>query len=160
MPANLDVLNGEDFLQTGQRPLHSDVFTRELRRARMLPSTTDLDVGRRRDGRSLTQLFYQPVILPLQDRLEAIDEASVPLFDPSQGHPVGPAQPVVDALIGRLSPPSVAAGCRIASAMIGAMISICHSRAPSRASSSATAVLHVARRSPAASRGPGAGSRA
>ena len=40
MPSNLDVLNSDDFLQTGQRPLHSEVFARELRRAQMLPSTT------------------------------------------------------------------------------------------------------------------------
>ncbi len=40
MPSNVDVLNSDDFLQTGQRPLHSEVFARELRRAQMLPSTT------------------------------------------------------------------------------------------------------------------------
>ena len=33
---------------------------------------------------TLTQLFYEPVILPLQERLEAIDAASVPLFDPPE----------------------------------------------------------------------------
>jgi multiple sugar transport system substrate-binding protein len=35
-------------------------------------------------GRQLTQLFYQPVILPVQQRLEAMDAASIPMFDPSK----------------------------------------------------------------------------
>ena len=84
MPANLDVLNGEEFLQTGQRPLNSDVFPREVRDTRLLPSTPRWPVVRRATGRQLTQLFYQPVILQLEDRLAAIDAASVPLFDPSK----------------------------------------------------------------------------
>jgi multiple sugar transport system substrate-binding protein len=84
MPANLDVLNGEDFLQTGQRPLNSDVFPREVRDTRLLPSSPRWPMVSRATGRQLTQLFYQPVILQLEERLAAIDAASVPLFDPSK----------------------------------------------------------------------------
>ena len=85
MPPNLDVVNDDVFLQTGQRPLHADVFARGVRDSRLLPSTPRWPVVRRATTRELPQLFYQPVILPpLQDRLEAIDAASVPLFDPSK----------------------------------------------------------------------------
>ena len=84
MPANLDVVNDDAFLQTGQRPLNADVFAREVRDTRLLPSTPRWPFVRRAAVAQLTQLFYEPVILPLQDRLEAIDEASVPLFDPSK----------------------------------------------------------------------------
>jgi multiple sugar transport system substrate-binding protein len=82
MPSNVDVLNSDDFLQTGQRPLHSEVFARELRRAQMLPSTTTWPSVEEATGESLNQLFYDPVILPLDDRLKAIDAASVPLLTP------------------------------------------------------------------------------
>jgi multiple sugar transport system substrate-binding protein len=87
MPSNVDVLNGDDFLQTGQRPLHSEVFPHELRRAQMLPSTTTWPSVASTTAVSLTHLFYDPVIAPLQDRLEAIDEASVPLLTPSEATP-------------------------------------------------------------------------
>lgn len=83
MPANLDVLNDDVFLQSGERPLHADVFAREVRDTRLLPSTPQWPAVKAAAGRQLTDLFYQPVILPLQERLEAIDEASVPLFDPA-----------------------------------------------------------------------------
>ena len=53
MPANLDVVNDDDFLQTGQRPLHAEVFGREVRDTRLLPSTTTLaDRERQRRARS------------------------------------------------------------------------------------------------------------
>jgi multiple sugar transport system substrate-binding protein len=84
MPANLDVVNDDVFLQSGQRPLHSDVFVREVRDTRTLPSTPSWPAVERLVAREFTQLFYDPVILPLQDRLEAIDAASVFLFDPSK----------------------------------------------------------------------------
>jgi multiple sugar transport system substrate-binding protein len=87
MPSNVDVLNSDDFLQTGQRPLHSDVFARELRRAEMLPSTTTWPSVNSAAAQSLTQLFYDPVIAPLQDRLKAIDAASVPLLNPPKASP-------------------------------------------------------------------------
>jgi multiple sugar transport system substrate-binding protein len=84
MPANLDVVNDEVFLQSGQNPLHADVFGREVRDTRQLPNSPRWPAVRSAAARQLVQLFYQPVILPLQERLEAIDQASVPLFDPSQ----------------------------------------------------------------------------
>ncbi|MCW2760971.1 MAG: hypothetical protein JWR85_1172 [Marmoricola sp.] len=84
MPANLDVVNSDAFLQSGQRPLNSSVFAREVRDTRLLPSTPRWPTVNEATSQQLTRLFYEPVILPLQDRLEAIDLASVPLFDPSK----------------------------------------------------------------------------
>ena len=84
MPANLDVVNDDVFLQTGQRPLHSDVFAREMRDVNLLPDVPRWPLVGRVAARQLTQLFYQPVIEPLQDRLAAIDAASVPVFDPTK----------------------------------------------------------------------------
>lgn len=85
MPANLDVLNDDVFLQSGQRPLHASVFADEVRDIRLLPSTVRWPLVVRSTARQLTDLFYDPIILPLQERLEAIDESSVPLLDPSAG---------------------------------------------------------------------------
>jgi multiple sugar transport system substrate-binding protein len=55
-----------------------------VRDTRLLPSTPRWPLVKATAGRQLTQLFYQPVILPLQERLEAIDKASIPMFDPSK----------------------------------------------------------------------------
>jgi multiple sugar transport system substrate-binding protein len=87
MPSNVDVLNSDDFLQTGQRPLHSEVFAHELRRAEMLPATTTWPAVATTTADSLAGLFYDPVIAPLKDRLAAIDAASVPLLKPSKATP-------------------------------------------------------------------------
>ncbi len=93
MPANLDVLNDDVFLQSGERPLHADVFAREVRDTRLLPSTPRWPLVKANAGRQLTQLFYQPVILPLDERLEAMDESSVPIFDPSKATPSASPSP-------------------------------------------------------------------
>lgn len=84
MPANLNVINDDVFLQTGQQPLHADVFGRTVRDTRLLPSTPRWPLVRRSAARALAELFYQPVILPLEDRLEAIDARSVASIDPSR----------------------------------------------------------------------------
>ena len=92
MPANLNVVNDEVFLQGGQRPLNASVFGREVRDTRLLPSTPRWPLVNRDASRQFTQLFYEPVILPpLQERLEAIDEASVSVFDPSKAPSVTPS---------------------------------------------------------------------
>jgi multiple sugar transport system substrate-binding protein len=91
MPANLDVVNSESFLQTGQRPLNSSVFAREVRDTRLLPSTPRWPLVRRATTRQLTDLFYEPVIEPLEDQLKAIDAASVPLFNPPESPSASPS---------------------------------------------------------------------
>lgn len=83
MPSNLDVLNSDEFLQTGQRPLNSGVFAREVRNSHLLPTTPQWAVVRDGAAQQLTSLFYDPVILTLPERLAAMDAASVPLLRPT-----------------------------------------------------------------------------
>ncbi len=86
MPANLDVVNSDAFLQTGQRPLNSTVFAREVRDIRLLPSTPRWPVVRQAVAAQLTRLFYEPVILPpLADRLALLDESSLAWLGPAPG---------------------------------------------------------------------------
>ncbi|MBV9831565.1 MAG: extracellular solute-binding protein, partial [Marmoricola sp.] len=100
MPTNVDALNGDAFLQQGQRPLHADVFEREMRHVEELPRSRYWpDVARTTAG-PLYQLLYDPVIVPLSNRLTAIDDASKPLFNPNataspspSGSPSGSATP-------------------------------------------------------------------
>jgi multiple sugar transport system substrate-binding protein len=82
MPTNLDVLDGDAFLQREQRPLHAGVYERELRHAQALPDSRYWPDVRRAASQQLVPLFYDPVILALVDRLAAIDEASRLIFDP------------------------------------------------------------------------------
>ena len=84
MPANLDVVNDDAFLQAGQQPINAQVFGREVRNTRLLPSSPRWPIVSHNTARELTDLFYQPVILSLQDRLKAIDETSKYLFNPSK----------------------------------------------------------------------------
>jgi multiple sugar transport system substrate-binding protein len=84
MPANLDVVNDDAFLQAGQQPINAQVFGREVRNTQLLPSSPRWPIVSHNTARELTDLFYQPVILSLQDRLKAIDETSKYLFNPSK----------------------------------------------------------------------------
>ncbi len=84
MPTNVSVTGGEDFLQTLLQPLHSGVFSRDVRFTRLLPSDQYWPTVRRATARDLARLYSDPVIAPLQDRLKAIDDASIPMFDPSK----------------------------------------------------------------------------
>ena len=62
MPANLDVLNDDVFLQSGERPLHADVFAREVRDTRLLPSTPRVARGER-----VRRTTAHPALLPAGD---------------------------------------------------------------------------------------------
>ncbi len=88
VPANLDVANSEAFAQPEQQPAHPEVFVNAFRSSRPLPESEAWPTVRTQTVRLLTDLFYQPVILPLDERLKEIDAASVPLFDPT-GTPAG-----------------------------------------------------------------------
>lgn len=83
MPTNLEAVNDDAFLQRGQRPLHSDVYEREMRHVQPLPRSRYWPGVEQATARPLYQLFYDATIDPLADRLSAIDNASVPLFDPN-----------------------------------------------------------------------------
>ncbi|KQT94456.1 hypothetical protein ASG49_06175 [Marmoricola sp. Leaf446] len=82
MPANTASLDDEAFLQAGQRPLHSQVFLRELRDVQLLPATSSWNDLESSLTGALDDLFYLPVIDPLEERLTAIDDSSVPFLDP------------------------------------------------------------------------------
>ncbi|MCW2850283.1 MAG: hypothetical protein JWR90_4257 [Marmoricola sp.] len=85
MPANLDVINSDAFLQVGQRPLNGNVFAREQRDTRLLPSTPTWPAVSEAAAAQLKKLFYDPVILPpLDEQLKAVDAQSVPIFDPTK----------------------------------------------------------------------------
>ena len=88
VPANLDVANSEAFTQPDQRPAHPEVFVNAFRSSRPLPESEAWPTVRAQTMRLLTDLFYQPVIVPLDERLKEIDAASLPLFDPT-GTPTG-----------------------------------------------------------------------
>ena len=45
MPANLDVVNDDAFLQAGEQPINAQVFGREVRNTRLLPSSPRWPVG-------------------------------------------------------------------------------------------------------------------
>ena len=83
MPANLDVVNSEAFQQPGQFPENATVFADQVRDIRPMPNSRHWSEVRARASRMLVDLFYEPVILPLEERLAAIDAASEPVFDPS-----------------------------------------------------------------------------
>lgn len=89
MPANLDVVNSEAFRQTGQNPLHSEVFTKKVRDSRPMPRSAHWGEVRAQAALLLRALFYQPVIEPLDERLTAIDEASKALLKPEESPSAG-----------------------------------------------------------------------
>lgn len=93
MPANTDSLDDEAFLQAGQRPLHSQVFLREQRDVQLLPATASWGDLEDSLAEPLRDLFYLPVIDPLEERLTAIDESSVPFLDPEAAEESGSPSP-------------------------------------------------------------------
>lgn len=80
MPSNLDSLDSEAFLASGERPLHSTVFSREVRDIMPMPTSPNWAPVAAVASRQLSALFYDPFIDPLEDRLAAIDVASQPLL--------------------------------------------------------------------------------
>ncbi|MCW2780937.1 MAG: hypothetical protein JWR35_1386 [Marmoricola sp.] len=87
MPSNLDVVNSDDFLQPGQMPINSSIFSAQIRTSRPLPDVDAWPKVNAAASNWLTQLFYLPVIDPLDDRLKAYDTASALLFNPATATP-------------------------------------------------------------------------
>ncbi|MCW2783780.1 MAG: hypothetical protein JWP74_297 [Marmoricola sp.] len=81
-PTNLDVENSDDFLQPGQLPVSSSVFQSSVRSIYAFPSVPAWAQVLTATAPLLSDLFYDTVIDPLDDRLKAIDAASVPIFTP------------------------------------------------------------------------------
>ena len=102
MPTNLEAVNGDSFLQRGQRPLHAEVFEREMRHVEEMPRSKYWPDVQRASLRPLSALFYDPVIDPLQEKLAAIDEASRLIFNPdATPSPVRARRPVRRAELNR-----------------------------------------------------------
>jgi multiple sugar transport system substrate-binding protein len=83
MPTNVEALNSDSFVQRGQRPLHADVFQREVRHVQPLPHSRYWPQVEAAAVPVLSALFNDPVIDSLADRLSAFDEESRLIFDPS-----------------------------------------------------------------------------
>ena len=167
MPANLDVLNDDVFLQSGQRPLHADVFAREVRDTRLLPSTPRWPLVKA-SSRATADAALLRAGDPAARGAAGGDRRGVgPDLRPLEGHSLG--QPVARRRAssgysapcwGVCSGAFAGFGSRIAVVRMGAVISICQGRAPRRASSSADCRLHVRPvGGRAASTAPAAGSR-
>ncbi len=65
MPTNVEAVNGDAFLQRGQRPLHADVFEREMRHVQELPRSRYWPDVAQTTVSPLYHLFYDPVIASL-----------------------------------------------------------------------------------------------
>lgn len=82
VPTNLDVANSDAFLQPTQAPVSAHTFVTGVRNIWSFPSVDTWPSVTRTAATLLHGLFYDPVIDPLEERLQAIDAASVPLFTP------------------------------------------------------------------------------
>lgn len=80
-PTNLDVLNSDAFLQPGQQPLSAPVFAAATRYIQRVPVGEGWDNVEVTSARLLSQLFFDPVIDPLEARLLEIDENSARIFE-------------------------------------------------------------------------------
>lgn len=87
VPSNVDVLHAEAFIQTGEQPASSEVFVNGVKGALPLPTVPAWHEVNVSIAAALNQLFYLPVIDPLEDRLKAIDATSVPIFTPPTSTP-------------------------------------------------------------------------
>ena len=83
VPTNLDVVNSDAFRQPTEMPASSSVFPAAVRSIHSLPRVASWPPVATAAATLLNGLFYDPVIDPLEDRLKAIDAASVPLFAPA-----------------------------------------------------------------------------
>lgn len=91
VPPNLDVVNGESFLQPGLQPENASVFPARVRDVQSLPESVAWPAVRAAAAPLLTALFFDPVIEPLKDRLQAIDEGSKALFVPTPSPSASPS---------------------------------------------------------------------
>ncbi|HNA99655.1 MAG TPA: extracellular solute-binding protein [Marmoricola sp.] len=82
VPTNTKVLVSSDFLQPDQRPVNARTYYTVLKGGRLLPETNrwvDLETS---VNPMLVALFTDPVIDPLADRLEAIDQTGSLILNP------------------------------------------------------------------------------
>jgi multiple sugar transport system substrate-binding protein len=82
MPTNLLVTSSDAFLQPGQQPESASVFVDQVRRIHRLPAGPTWPLVAAMVDRALAQLFTEPVIDPLEDRLATIDDAATAVLSP------------------------------------------------------------------------------
>lgn len=82
MPSNLDAVNDPAFLQPDQQPAHARVFDEAVRGIEFLPSGGRWPQVEAVVDRALEDLWTRPVIDPLDQRLEALDQASEGILSP------------------------------------------------------------------------------
>jgi multiple sugar transport system substrate-binding protein len=82
VPTNLDIVNSDAFLQPDEMPASASVFSSTVRSIHFLPTVPTWPSVATGTAPLLSDLFYDPVIDPLEERLKAIDAASAPLFTP------------------------------------------------------------------------------
>ncbi|MCX6395304.1 MAG: extracellular solute-binding protein [Propionibacteriales bacterium] len=80
VPSNNEVAHRDTFLQADQQPAHAEVFTDQVRSIRPLPTLPVWPTVLSAVRPLLSELFYDPLILSVDDRLKAIDDATEPLF--------------------------------------------------------------------------------
>lgn len=76
VPVNLNVVNSPAFTQPNLMPQYAGVFANQMRRVRTLPDGPGWPTVYAQANEAIATLFYDPVIEPLQERLQEIDEAS------------------------------------------------------------------------------------
>ncbi len=80
VPPNLAAAHSASFLQPGRAPASAAVFSAGVRDIQPMPAVAAWPAVEKMAGPLLTGLFYEPVIDPLSIRLDALDNASVPLL--------------------------------------------------------------------------------
>lgn len=80
-PTNLDTANSDAFLQPGLQPASSQVFAAATRYIQRMPVGEGWDRVETASSRLITRLFFDPVIDPLETRLQEVDENSARIFE-------------------------------------------------------------------------------
>lgn len=80
VPTNLVAAHSASFLQPGQAPAGAEVFSDSVRHIHLMPVADGWRSVEQMARPLLTDLFYAPLIDPLTERLEVLDNASVPLL--------------------------------------------------------------------------------
>ncbi len=80
VPTNLAAVHSASFLQPGRHPASAGVFSATVRDIRPLPLVAGWAAVNQMAAPLLSELFYAPVVDPLDLRLEVLDNASLPLL--------------------------------------------------------------------------------
>lgn len=96
VPTNLHVVNSDAFTQPNLMPENAGVFADQIRRVRVLPDGPGWATVFAQANASLVELFNDPVIEPLEERLVEIDEASATTLQTLMEDATSPDEPNTD----------------------------------------------------------------